>query len=190
MAASAVACGKSCSSTMPLPCVFNFVITDCLTCSGLRILKSKESKSAEKMPMFRLPRYSISSCGCRSAGKRKYGAVGAPTAQRTALMPFSISSLGSYSTASVFPLTLHLPAMAGAFAGAAAGGFDERFFEDFGIGILHSGLHEQDPVDHRPAVPPNRPVRVSPKGWDLESPRSTSPKRVGSTQAQNSLLPR
>src|SRR3981189_540103 len=41
-------------------------------------------------------------------------------------------------------------------------------------------MHEQGPVDHRPAVPPNRPVRVSPKGWDLESPRSTSPKRVGS----------
>src|SRR5262249_10190344 len=68
MAASAVACWKSCNSTMPLPCFFNFSITDCLTCSGLRILKSNESMSAEKMPMLRLPRYSISSGGCRSVG--------------------------------------------------------------------------------------------------------------------------
>ena len=33
--------------------------------------KSNESMSAEKMPMLRLPRYLISSGGCRSAGKRK-----------------------------------------------------------------------------------------------------------------------
>jgi hypothetical protein len=45
--------------------------TDCRTCSGLRILKSNESRSAEKMPMFRFPRYSMSSGGCRSAGNRK-----------------------------------------------------------------------------------------------------------------------
>jgi hypothetical protein len=32
------------------------VITDCLTCSGLRILKSKESMSVEKIAMLRLPR--------------------------------------------------------------------------------------------------------------------------------------
>src|SRR5207244_2057080 len=32
-----------------------------------------------------------------------------PTAQCTALMPISISSLGSYSTVWTFPLTLHLP---------------------------------------------------------------------------------
>jgi hypothetical protein len=51
---------------MPLPCFFNFSITDCLTCSGLRILKSKESMSAEKIAMLRLPRYSISSGGWRS----------------------------------------------------------------------------------------------------------------------------
>ena len=31
-----------CTSTMPLPCFFNFSITDCLTCSCLHILKSKE----------------------------------------------------------------------------------------------------------------------------------------------------
>ena len=47
--------------------------------------------------MLRLPRYSMSSGGCRKAGNRKYGAVGPPTAQRTALMPFSISSFGLYS---------------------------------------------------------------------------------------------
>src|SRR6266540_987562 len=55
MAASAVACWKSCISAMPLPCFFNFAITACLTCSGLRILKSKESKSVEKIAMLRLP---------------------------------------------------------------------------------------------------------------------------------------
>jgi hypothetical protein len=32
----------------------------------LRILKSKESMSVEKIAMLRLPRYSMSSCGCRS----------------------------------------------------------------------------------------------------------------------------
>jgi hypothetical protein len=39
-----------------LLCFFNFSITDCLTCSGLRILKSKESMSVEKIAMLRLPR--------------------------------------------------------------------------------------------------------------------------------------
>jgi hypothetical protein len=52
--------------------LLQLAITDRLTCSGLRILKSKESKSAEKIPILRLPRYSISSGGCSSAGKRKY----------------------------------------------------------------------------------------------------------------------
>jgi len=37
-------------------CFCSFAITDCLTCSGLRILKSKESMSAEKIAMFCLPR--------------------------------------------------------------------------------------------------------------------------------------
>src|SRR5262245_66467817 len=61
MAAAAVACWKSCSSTMPLPCSFNFASTDCRTCSGLRSLKSKGSISAEKMPMFRLRGPSLAS---------------------------------------------------------------------------------------------------------------------------------
>src|ERR1700739_112284 len=39
---------------MPLPCFFSFSITDCLTCSGLRILKSNESISVEKIAMFAL----------------------------------------------------------------------------------------------------------------------------------------
>src|ERR1700730_41119 len=58
-----VACWKSCISTMPLPCFFSFAMTDCLTCFGLRILKSKESRSAEKIAILRFPRYSISSRG-------------------------------------------------------------------------------------------------------------------------------
>ena len=41
---------------MPLPRFFSLVITEATTCSGLRILKSKESISVEKMPMFRVPR--------------------------------------------------------------------------------------------------------------------------------------
>ena len=42
---------------MPLPCFSSLVITDLTTCSGLRILKSNESKSVEKMPMLRSPTY-------------------------------------------------------------------------------------------------------------------------------------
>ena len=45
-----------------------------MTCSGLRILKSNESMSVEKMPTLRSPTYFTSSGGCRSAGKRKNGA--------------------------------------------------------------------------------------------------------------------
>ena len=47
--ASAVTCWKSCISTMPLPRFFSLVITDSITFSGLRILKSKESMSVEKV---------------------------------------------------------------------------------------------------------------------------------------------
>ena len=38
---------------------------------GLAHLEVQGVQSAEKMPMFRLPRYSMSSGGCRSAGNRK-----------------------------------------------------------------------------------------------------------------------
>ena len=66
------------------------------TWSGLRILKSNESMSVEKTPTLRSPTYFSSSGGCRSAGKRKNGAVGLlPSAMLTAAMPFSISSIPS-----------------------------------------------------------------------------------------------
>src|SRR5579863_4227635 len=55
-AASAVARWKSCIRTMPLPFFFNLVSTEVMTWSGLRILKSKESMSVEKMAMLRSPR--------------------------------------------------------------------------------------------------------------------------------------
>src|SRR5262249_5315768 len=79
-------------------CFSSFFITDWTTCSGLRILKSKESMSVEKMPTLRSPRYFTSSGGCRSAGKRKKGPTGLlPSAMLTAAKPFSISSLPSCS---------------------------------------------------------------------------------------------
>ena len=50
--ASAVECWKSCIRTMPLPRFSSLVITDVITLSGFLSLKSKESTSIEKMPMF------------------------------------------------------------------------------------------------------------------------------------------
>ena len=79
-----------------MPCFSSLVITDLMTCSGLRILKSNESMSVEKMPILRSPRYLTISGGCRSAGKRKNGPTGLlPSAMLTAAMPFSISALAS-----------------------------------------------------------------------------------------------
>src|SRR6266498_2521367 len=80
---------------MPLPCFSSLPITDLMTCSGLRMVKSNESMSVEKIAMLRSPRYLTISGGCRSAGNRKNGAVGPPTAMCTALAPISISRMAS-----------------------------------------------------------------------------------------------
>ena len=45
--------------------LFHFSITDCLTCSGLRILKSKQSMSVEKIAMLRAVADSLEEAGDR-----------------------------------------------------------------------------------------------------------------------------
>ena len=54
--ASAVCFWKSCISTMPLPSLSSFLITLSITVCGLLALKSKESRSHEKIATLRVPR--------------------------------------------------------------------------------------------------------------------------------------
>ena len=128
-AASAVACWKSCIRTMPLPCFFSFAITDLTDLLGLAHLEVERIEVGREDgdialaeigdQLRRMPQR-------RGSGRRERSARRPP--RRTALMPFSISSLPSRHSSFLGQILGVAPGVA---ADGVAGGGD--LLEDFGM---------------------------------------------------------